>query len=344
MGSARHFRTDARKRRFLFIALWFSLCVIASLEAQEKTLRPNDLACPVTANLYPELLRRTDFIRFIFPADAVPRRISIALINPDNKDISIEYRWVGNGKWGIKTGFFVANGEGKTNCFFLGYHTGIPENIPCKEFILFIPEKILAKEIAFSSLPSEKPIVLCPMPELEQEINEAYVACGLNPKDESKASLLIQLLEKITPRYDCRRPFDSEPVPAWWMASKGASDRWIDYLYHKVLENNADALRVYVKFFETSDGHIAEEMSEQMWRILKDRPLLILENWNGIEVNKKWVLMCRPWPSQGGSPLISEMIEIYKDIARKEPKYKSACDDIISLLNEKSQDVIRHKL
>jgi len=334
MGSARHFRTDARKRRFLFIVLWSSLCVIASLEAQEKTLRPNDLACPVTANLYPEQLRRTDFIRFIFPADAVLRRISIALIDPDNKDISIEYRWVGNGKWGIKTGFFVANGEGKTNCFFLGYHTGIPGNVPCKEFILFIPEKILVKEIAFSSLPSEKPIVLCPMPELEQKINEAYVACGLDPKDESKVSLLIQLLEKIAPIYDCRRPFDFEPVPAWWLANHDAVWRWTNYLYQKVRENNADALRVYEKFLATSDGAFAEVMSEQMWGFLHDRPLFILDNWSGIENNKDWVLKARPWPSQGNTE-IGEMIQIYRDIACKEPKYKSACDEIISILNEK---------
>jgi len=29
------------------------------------------------------------------------------------------------------------------------------------------------------------------------------------------------------------------------------------------------------------------------------------------------------------------MIEIYRDIARKKPKYKSSCDEIISILSEK---------
>jgi hypothetical protein len=335
MVMTRHSHNDAGKPMTLFIVLSLSLWVIANTEAQEKTIRPDNMACPVTANLFPEQVRRTDFIRFIFPAGAIPRRISIALTHPDKKDLSIEYRWVGNGNWGAQTGVFVANGEGKTDCFFLGYHARIPENVPCNEFVLYIPEIISIKEIAFSNLPSEKPIVQCPMPELEQEINEAYVACGVNPKDESKALLLIQLLEKITPRYDCRRSFDSEPVPAWWMASIWASDRWIEYLYHKVLEGNADALRVYVKFFETSDGGIAEVMSEQMWGILKDRPLLILENWAGIKENRKWILMCRPSPRFGGSNDISRMIAIYEDIAGEEQKFKSACDEIISILSKK---------
>jgi hypothetical protein len=335
MAMATHSHNDACKPRTLFIVLSLSLCVITSLEAQEKTVRPDDLACPVTANLFPEQVRTTDSIKFIFSNGAIPRRISIALINPENKDISIGYRWVGNGLWGVQTGIFIANGEGKTDCFFLG--SRIPENVACKEFVLSIPENIRVKEIAFSNLPSEKPIVLCPMPELEQEINEAYGACGLNPKDESKASLLIQLLEKITPRYDCRRPFDSEPVPAWWLANHEAPWRWIDYLYHKVLENNADALRVYEKFLATSDGAVAEIMSEQMWGILHDLPLFILENWTGIEDNKEWVLIARPWPSQG-SVEINNMIEIYGDVARRKPKYKAACDEIISILSEKSQE------
>ena len=305
--------------------------------AQEKIIRPEELACPVTANLFPEQRRRTDFIRFIFPVGAIPRRVSIALTNPDKLDVPIEFRWVGEGNRGVETGFFIVNGKGKTDCFFLSWRfTGIPVNVACKEFLLFIPESVPVKEINFSSLPSEQLQVLCPMPELEQEIDEAYKAWGLDPRDENKSSLLIQLLEKITPRYDCRRSFDSEPVPAWWLANHESPRRWINFLHNRILENDPNALRVYMKFYDNSSGAYAEEMSEQLWALFKDRPLLILENWSVIKDDPEWPLIYRPWPPEGGIG-IDEMIYIYRDIAVKEPKYKSACDEIIRILNEKSQ-------
>ena len=328
--------TGILRPKYLLVFCSVSLCVITGLNAQEKTIRPDDLACPVTANLFPEQIRRIDFIRFIFRGGiAFPRRISIALIHPQNNDISIEYRWVGTRV--TRTGILVANGEGKTNCFFLRYEA-ISEDDRCKEFILFIPENIRVNEIAFSDLRSEKPQVLCPMPKIEQDITDAYMDCRQNPEDKEKALVFIRLLERITPKYDCRRPFDHKPVPAWWLASSRIYEEgWIEWLYRKTLEKNGDAFRVYAKFLATSSGAIAENMSEEMWGILHDQPLFVLENWTGIEDNKEWVLMCMPWPLQGNTE-ISKMIEIYRDIARKEPNYKSACDEIISILIEKSQE------
>ena len=331
---ARHHHNDACRRRMLFMVLSLSLCVIASLEAQEKTLLPDDLACPVTPNLFPEQIQGAGSIRFIFPMNAIPCRISIALIHPENRDVDVKYSWMGILFWGTYSGVFVSKGNGKPNCFFFD-RADIPVNVACREFTLKVPEGIRVLEVAFSSLSSEKPEVLCPMPELENEIDRAYSDCELDLNDKNKASVLIQLLERATPKYDCRGPHP-RPVPAWWLANHEGPWRWIHYLYDKVLENNNEALLVYEKFLATSDGAFAEVMSEQMWGFLHDRPLFILENWTGIENNKEWVLIARPWPSQGNKN-ISEMIEIYRDIAIKEPKYKSACDEIISILSEKGQ-------
>jgi hypothetical protein len=157
MVMTRHSHNDAGKPMTLFIVLSLSLWVIANTEAQEKTIRPDNMACPVTANLFPEQVRRTDFIRFIFPAGAIPRRISIALTHPDKKDLSIEYRWVGNGNWGAQTGVFVANGEGKTDCFFLGYHARIPENVPCNEFVLLFRRSLASRRSLFPTCRQRSP-------------------------------------------------------------------------------------------------------------------------------------------------------------------------------------------
>jgi len=71
---------------------------------------------------------------------------------------------------------------------------------------------------------------------------------------------------------------------------------------------------VCVKYYDNSSGAIAEVMSENLWTIFKDRPLLILENWSVIKDDPEWPLMYRPWPPSG-SISINDMIEIYQDIA-----------------------------
>ena len=316
------------------------LVVPISVVAQEISIRPNELACPVTADLSTEQERSGNSIKYVFPDGSILRRISMALVHPEAQDIHVRYKWVAakdSRLWGERTGVLVANGKGKTDCFFLGWRADLPENVPCQEFVLVIPEDILVKEISFSSLPSEKPQVLCPMPELERQIKQAFADCSQSPQDKNKALLLIQLLDKATPTYDCRRSYDTMPVPAWWLAVDEDPWRWVDYLHDRILEDNDDALRVFQKFLASSDGAFAEVWSEEMWEILTNKPLLVVENWTGIENNKDWVLVARPWPAGEGYSRINQVIEIYRDIAVKEPKYKSACDEIISILGKKSQ-------
>jgi hypothetical protein len=134
-------------------ALSAILALSIGLFAQEKTIRPDEAACPVTANLFPEQVRRFDFIRFIFPTTVFPRRISLALIHPQKERISIDFRWVGNRL--TRNGTLVVDGDGRTDCYFLGYES-IAEDDYIKEFILWVPENVIVKDVAFSSSEREK--------------------------------------------------------------------------------------------------------------------------------------------------------------------------------------------
>jgi hypothetical protein len=270
------------------------------------------------------------------------RRISIALLTPDNHKAGVEFTWKGRKDtqppyldWATYRGFFEVRGDGNSNCFFLslGYLADIPENISCKEFRLETPEGVEVKEVTFSSLPSEIPLKKCPMPELEKAINQALDECRSNPRDDQRTLHALQSLEKAVPSYDCRRSYDYEPIPAWWMASYQVMDNWIGYLYKKVRENNKYALKIYVEFLNASDGDIAEEMDDQIWTILHDRPMFVLENWERIKDYRDRVLgsvYMQPYGSD------VEMIKIYREVARKNPRYKSICEEIIGILEKKN--------
>jgi hypothetical protein len=306
--------------------------------AEEKHVcYPSRYACPVTANLFPKQQKESGSIRFIFPENSIPRRISIALLSPGGLKTNVEFTWIGIKEtrppyidWGTRSGSFIVRGDGGADCFFLGYEeSGIPGNIPCKEFQLRIPAGIQIKDIKFSSLPSAIPPKTCPMPELEKSINQAIEDYQSNPQDEKKALYTLQLLEKAVPQYDCRRRFDYAPIPAWWMADYGSIDRWIEYMYKEVLEHNSYALKVYVEYYSTSDGYIAEGMSFKIWELLKHHPTFILDNWETIKDLKPAVLRCLFMKPEEA---VIDLINVYQSTGAEHPKYKPTCDEIIGTI------------
>ena len=350
-------RTEA-----LLIYCSASLCLaIWPVEAQVKAQRPNRYACPVTANLFPEQERSADTIRFFFPENAeeipaarvldfrtVAQRISITLTKSDGKDVEIAFKWKGSVyktpriDWGEHSGSFIVKSDGNPNCYFLGPSAGLPGNIPCVEFSLTIPPGVKVKEVLFSNLGGEYVSQDCPMPELEKQIRKAYEDSQLTPQDEVKTNRFISLLEKAIPEYECIPKEGGNPIMALFLVDFGTIYDWIDYLYQRVYETNDSALRVFAGIFDKIPGGVlAETMDDQIWKILHDRPLFILKNWPDIRNCKRNILDSR-WLQSPNSNF--EMIEIYRDIARKEPNYKSACDEIISILIEKSQDMITHNL
>jgi len=350
---ASHPRKELSTTRHLFIALSLLLCVINRVEAQERARRPSKHACPVIADLFPKQERSADNLKYVFPENAieipvdkaadlsrVAQRISIALLIPGGEDIEITYYWKAavftnpRIEWGERSGVLMVKGDGNPNCFFLGPSTGLPVNIPCAEFILKIPQGVEVKEVLFSSLGVEEYISEdCPMPALERQIGEAFWDSLRTPQDEVKTRRFISLLEKAIPEYGCISRDGGYPVPALFLADLGSRWNWIDYLYQKMDKTNDYALRVFAGIFDiTSDGVLAEVMDDQIWKILHDRPLFILKNWPDIRNHKRNILASREM--QGPTDNI-DMINIYSDIARKEPKYKSACDEIIRILGDR---------
>ena len=333
--------------------LVLSLGVVARLEAQFN-MRPSQSACPVIADLFPTQVRSDDILKYLFPGNSeipidkagdlsrVAQRISIALLAPGGEDIEITFYWksavfinpeIG---WGVSSGSFLVKGDGKPNCFFLGYSAGLPVDIPCAEFYFRIPPGVEIKEVLFSSLACEEYISEdCPMPELERQIGEAFLDSLRRPQDEMKTKKFISLMEKAIPEYRCFSRYSGHPVPALFLADLASIWNWLDYLYQKMDEMNDDALRVFAGIYDkhTSGGVLSEVMADHIEKIMHDRPLYILNNWPEIRTYKRNILESRSlWGLTGTTGLIA----IYTDIAIKAPKYKAACDEIIRILDEKS--------
>jgi hypothetical protein len=329
-----------------------SLGAFARLEAQFN-MRPDQNACPVIADLFPTQVRSDNILKYIFPENSiipidkagdlsrVAQRISIALLAPAGEDIEITFYWKSavfinpRIEWGESSGSFLVKGDGKPNCFFLGYSAGLPVNIPCAEFLFRIPPGVEIKEVLFSSLAGEEHISEdCPMPELERQIGEAFFDSLRSPQDEMKTKRFIFLMEKAIPEYGCFTRDEGHPVPALFLADLASIWNWLDYLYKKMDEMNDDALGVFAGIYDKHpDGVLSEVMADHIKKILHDRPLFILANWPDIRTYKRTILESRGlWGPTG----ITGLIAIYTDIAIKEPKYKAACDEIIHILDEKS--------
>jgi hypothetical protein len=318
----------------------------------------------VTPDLFPELEKTADALRFIFPENAlefpinkvgdiksVARRISIALVAADRKDCEIAFKWIGavfagigdspRIDWGVHSGILVVKGDGNPHCFFLGPLAGLPANIPCKEFQLAVPPGVEVKEVAFSSLGGEYISKSCPMPELEKEINSAYQESRQDPKDKEKATLFLSLLEKSIPKYECIPKKGGLPVPAWWLADLKNRIDWIEFLYEKLKENNNYALKVFAEIMPTASGVFGEMMVDYIWPILHDRPRFVLENWESIREFRETLLESLYFNPPGSD---IELINIYREIAKEDSKYQAACDEIIETTKATQKKIRDQKL
>jgi hypothetical protein len=343
----------------VLLAGLFVTCLycIASQSKEERICYPSKYACPVTRNLYPEQERIGEIIKFTFPENAqeissgqkfsetqklVAQRISIALLSPEGKEVEIRFTWTGAIfdqpyiDWGVHSGTFIVKTDGNPNCFFLGPRAGLPGNIPCKEFVLEIPPGVEVKEVAFSNLGGEYVSKNCPMPELEKEISDAFQASRQNPKDQERTTLFLSLLEKAIPKYECISKAGGAPVPAWWLADFQNRLDWIDFLYEKLKENNNYALKVFAEIMPTATGIFGEMMADQIWPVLHDRPMFMLENWDSIREFRERILESLYFNPPGSD---IELINIYQEIAKKHPEYRAACDEIIEATKDTKKKI-----
>jgi|WetSurSiteA1Bulk_404760.scaffolds.fasta_scaffold07907_1 hypothetical protein len=173
----------------------------------------------------------------------------------------------------------------------------------------------------------------CPMPELGKEINKAYDAWKLMPNEINTINLLSGL-EKAIPKYDCRRKIDKAPVPAWWLADYQSIENWIDFLSSVIDNHFSPALRIFMDFFITADGYIAEEMTWQMIKMIRSDPIFILENWTAVRPYQEAVYGIRHMLEPED---IDDIAMMYKKISAEEPLLYAACLEIIDGLRKRKK-------
>ncbi|GEM_PF-1318307 len=324
---------------FALICMLLFIGNTASLSQAQNQLRPDKLAGPMTSDVFPQVIRSGQVIRYIFSGNEVVRRISISILTPDHMTLEIRFRWIGDlrhnrafmGDWGNHFGSFLVEADGAPKCFFLGQDARIPEGVAFYELDLLIPEGREIREVGFSTLPSEIPSIECPMPRLERDIRESFMKMKNDPGNPGNIEQLIQLLSKTVARYDCRRRYDSRPVPAWWLANDDEVNEWLDFVLRQAGKESRSAFVLLVGFYATSDGYIREGLSYRLLEFLSNMPLLVLRSWPEIREHGERILNATRY--QDGEKNL-RMIDIYRKIQSESPEYTSECAEIIQLLEK----------
>ena len=273
-------------------------------KSPEKRVRSNPNACPITTTTIPEQViadhdvevltaivsgiasgmdhvtwqasPRGDRIRFLFPEFqdwVVIHRLGIAISSGGEKQShTIHFTWVPVGKvHGTHSGSFKITTDQGLQCFFLVGYAGIP-GFEVREFVLELPPKVEIHSLLFSEKSHDGKSVSCPAPDLFNAVTSAYQDSVSHPEDNGKMSTFIELLKKAMFKYDCRRTFDYEPVPAWYLCSGGKKDNTyscgyedIDKWFHFLgTAESREAKELFASklFRNTLDGMYAEQYQE----------------------------------------------------------------------------------
>ena len=115
----------------------------------------------------------------------------------------------------------------------------------------------------------------CPAKDLCPQFDQYYQLCKEN-HDSDTCLRYVQLFKKLTPVYDCQRPFDHTPtkdyiVPAFWLCNEPKSWDYIDLL-SKLTFSDAQEFFASSQFRSILDGETAEgfyDLSIQREKTLK---------------------------------------------------------------------------
>ena len=113
----------------------------------------------------------------------------------------------------------------------------------------------------------------CPYPEKYIEIDRAYHQC-VNGQVRKGASceLFVKKVVELFPRYNCKRSFDTSPVPAIWLFD-AASEDYVQLIYELATKSkpvfdgkwfepeSSQAKKIFLssEFKSVLDGHLAEK-------------------------------------------------------------------------------------
>lgn len=113
----------------------------------------------------------------------------------------------------------------------------------------------------------------CPANEVLPKLDAAYHACS-HYADESCHNF-IAAFKEVAGRYDCKRSFDTTPVPAVWLAGDGALDDYVRLMWllatkkqfksklYKGADTEARKFFAGSEFQGVLDGALAEEYLEK---------------------------------------------------------------------------------
>lgn len=263
------------------------ILAVVSAPADATLCYPNPFACPVTQIVKPtqvvashdcEVLLglasglndlewsvsfKGESIIFSFSDNVVLRRLQLQLKETGDKTpVHVGFEWRANFLFWVLgpdaiCGTLVVEPASEEQCFVLNRCAKIPANVPVGKFTLSFPAGISLQRIAFSESPTEHLMHECPMPKLADHIEKAYNDCLQHPGNFEKERIFVDLLEKTMHKYDCLRPGDSEPVPAWWLSDPEDVWNWFTLL-SKLPSRQAKELFGSKLFRDTLDGYFSE--------------------------------------------------------------------------------------
>lgn len=111
----------------------------------------------------------------------------------------------------------------------------------------------------------------CPADQLCPKFKATIERCSKNRKSKS-CDDFVNHYKKLASTYDCKRPFDTEPVPAVWLCDDGSTPGPHERgaaLLSKLRTKTAMAFFASEKFRSTLDGDIAEQFMEKSKKLSK---------------------------------------------------------------------------
>jgi hypothetical protein len=292
--------------------IWIILLGLAMpIRGYSKAFTDNEYACPITTRIsstditvevehdskaFIDIIsgvqgakwlsnKRGIEVKIGFKENTVIRRVGFALKGDStrNEKCKVGFTWIAADsksnivQWRPTSGEFIVMADGNDYCYRLGSYAGIPANVAVKYFILRFPVNIEVTAISFSSNPSDREVINCPDAKYFARIQKAYKECVAHPKDNKKIIAFVDLLEHVMHKYDCRRSYDSAPVPAWWMCDRGTGglcneedvNKWFTFI-SKSRNMYARKLFASTLFRSTLDGESAEQFSEDSVKVERE--------------------------------------------------------------------------
>jgi hypothetical protein len=126
-----------------------------------------------------------------------------------------------------------------------------------------------------------QPNASCPAATVLPQLDAAYHACN-NGYVDGSCQRFIELFKQVTGRYDCQRSFDTSPVPAVWLAPRGALEDFVRLAWRlssdpqfkdNLYKNARSEARIFFgskEFQGVLDGALAEDYLDKSEKIERE--------------------------------------------------------------------------